>query len=404
MPEVDMLLQTDFPSRRNLLPTHIPPAIVLGGGRTGLGIVRSLAQAGIRSIVVSNNNDDIAIASRHAQKYHVGTFEGESFVEDLLRLRTSLPEKGVLLFSDDCPLTTVSRHRHLLADAFHFNLPPHDLIVQLGLKLPFFEIAQKLGFPVPATQLLCAESDLTGIDALRPPLCVKPNGRSEAYDSKFKKAYRLDSCAEAITLTEQILSVVPEVIVQEWIEGPNDSIFFSLCSMSETEPVCFTGRKGRSWPPQIGVTASCWAAPDMADELETITTSFFRAVGITTGLASMEFKRDQRDGRFLMVEPTVGRANLQEEIAALCGINICQVNYCDAADLPRPQLNLDASHIWRDELRDKIAAKLLGVDCYYPEKHIIHNAYWRWDDPAPAIRTILEYPKRIVHRFKRNKH
>jgi hypothetical protein len=112
----------------------------------------------------------------------------------------------------------------------------------------------------------------------------------------------------------------------------------------------------------------------------------------------MEFKRDQRDGRFVMVEPTVGRSNAQQEISALCGINLCHVAYCDAAGLPRPPLHLDPTHVWRNEFTDFFAAWILGRIWSYPPGHQIHNAYWRWDDPAPALMAAAGYAKRALRR------
>jgi hypothetical protein len=108
-------------------------------------------------------------------------------------------------------------------------------------------------------------------------------------------------------------------------------------------------------------------------------------IGLTYGFASMEYKRDQRDGGFRFVEPTVGRTDGQVEISALCGINLCHVGYCDAAGQPCPPLKLDPTHVWRDEFRDFISARILGTSCFYPPSHRIHNAYWRWDDPGPAL-------------------
>jgi predicted ATP-grasp superfamily ATP-dependent carboligase len=229
------------------------------------------------------------------------------------------------------------------------------------------------------------QGDLNRLLDLRPPLCVKPNGRSSGYDGSFKKAYRIETQANARMLCERVLQRVGEVIVQEWIEGPNDSIYFCLCYMNSGSAVAFTGRKGRSWPPQIGRTASCWAAPEVAERLEDMTIRFFRSIGLTNGFASMEYKRDQRDGSFRFVEPTVGRIDGQVEISALCGINLCHVGYCDAAGRPRPSLKLDPAHVWREEFRDFISARILGTSCFYPPRHRIHNAYWRWDDPGPAL-------------------
>jgi predicted ATP-grasp superfamily ATP-dependent carboligase len=375
-----------------------PAAIVLGGGINGLSVVRSLAQAGLRPVVVVNSKYDIAMASRYARRFVVSTFHGEDFVEELLRLRSALPQGGVIIFADDRPLLTVSQYRNHVAPLFGFQLPPHELLVDLTLKERFFRLAQQGGFPAPKTLLLRKHSDLNGLGDLQPPLCVKANSRSQAYDGAFRKAYRVETRADARLLCEQVLDRVGEVIVQEWIEGSNDSIYFCLCYLGPAASVAFTGRKARSWPPQIGLTASCWAAPEAAEQLENLTIRFFQSIGLTSGFASMEYKRDQRDGVFRFVEPTVGRIDGQIEISALCGINLCHVAYCDSAGQPCPPLKLDPTHVWRDEFKDFISARLLGTSCFYPPRHRIHNAYWRWDDPGPALLVAANSVKQILRR------
>jgi predicted ATP-grasp superfamily ATP-dependent carboligase len=378
----------------------MPKAIVLGGGTNGLSAVRSLAQAGLSPIIVVDSPGDFAAATRLAQRHVVTTFNGEPFIDEMVRLQKDLPQEGILICSDDVPLLTLSCYRDCLAPYFKFQLPPHELLSSLTLKESFFQLAQRGGFPVPGTLLLRDYGDVGLLRDLRPPLCVKPNGRSPAYDNSFLKAYRVESHAEARILCERVLDAVGQVIVQEWIEGPNDSIYFSLCYMGQPNPVAFTGRKGRSWPPQVGVTASCWAAPEVAEELECLTLQFFQNIGVTTGFASMEYKRDQRDGRFLMVEPTVGRTDGQVEISALCGVNLCHIAYCDLAGLPRPPLRLDPTHVWRDEFKDFISARLLGTSCSYPPGSRIHNTFLRWNDPAPALLVAARGIKRMTKAFR----
>jgi len=374
------------------------PAIVLGGGINGLSAVRSLAQAGLRSIVVIDHERDPAAVSRYSRKFVVTTFDGMAFIDQLLHLRKALPADGVLICVDDRPALAVSRYRDQLAPYFRFRLPAHDLLRDLALKESFFHLAKRDGYPVPRTRLLRNRAELGELCDFTPPLCIKPNSHSPAYLSSFQKAYRVETKAEARLLCERVMNAVGEVIVQEWIEGANDSIYFCLCYMGQPEPVVFTGRKGRSWPPQTGITASCWAAPEVAPELEELTINFFRSVGVTSGFASMEYKRDQRNGRFLMVEPTVGRTDGQEEISALCGINLCYVGYCDAAGLPQPRLVLDPTHVWRDELLDLRSAQVLGTRRSYPSGYRLHNAYWRYNDPAPALLRMIQYAKSAIRR------
>jgi D-aspartate ligase len=116
-----------------------PAAIVLGGGINGLSVIRSLAQAGLRSVVVVDAND-VAMGSRYARRFTVSTFHGEDFVEELLRLGKGMPHGDVILFADDRPLLTVSQYRNRVAPLFGFQLPPHEL-VDLTLKERFFRLA-----------------------------------------------------------------------------------------------------------------------------------------------------------------------------------------------------------------------------------------------------------------------
>ncbi|MGX9428761.1 MULTISPECIES: hypothetical protein [Bradyrhizobium] len=102
----------------------------------------------------------------------------------------------------------------------------------------------------------------------------------------------------------------------EVVEGSNDSIHFGLCYMSPRASVAFTGRKGHSWPSQIGLTASCWAAPEVAEQLEDLTIRFFRSIGLTNGFVSMEYKRDQRASGFRFVSQPLG-SDGQVEISSL---------------------------------------------------------------------------------------
>ena len=394
-----------MPRTRKFDPNAImnpnPVPVVVGGSVNSLTAVRSLARAGLRPILVSCV-DGPGTASKYARIFKVPTYSKESLIDNLIHLKTQLPNGAVLICVEDTPAITVSRYRERLAP--HFNLPklpPHEQYVEIGLKDHFFQMAQKGGFPVPSTLLLKSLDDVESVKDLRLPLCVKPNIHTVAYDRSFKKAYRVDSYSEAQSLCEDILNAAGEVLVQEWIEGSNDSIYFALCYMVDPKPVVFVGRKGRSWPPQIGVTASCWAAPEVADELEEMTVRFFRSVGFTHGFASMEYKRDSRDSRFRMVEPTIGRTNGQVEIAALCGINLCYAAYCDAAQLPLPAPNLDPKHVWRDEFTDFISARILGQSCSYPPGYKVHNAYMRWDDPGPGFFALKDLSRRMLLRARR---
>ena len=117
-----------------------------------------------------------------------------------------------------------------------------------------------------------------------------------------------------------------------------------------------------------------------------MTSLFFRQVGFT-GMGSMEYKRDVRDGRFYMVEPTAGRTDFQEEVAALNGVNIPYAAYCYELGLAAPADTREpVPRIWRDPLSDRWSLEEgdEGVDAR-SQSHAVFDAYWRWNDPRPWL-------------------
>src|SRR5699024_2674480 len=112
------------------------------------------------------------------------------------------------------------------------------------------------------------------------------------YAAAFRKAYRCESVGEALGLVRCILPVLPDIVIQEWIEGKDSDIYFCLqyiTAAGETA-ASFVGRKIRSWPPHVGGTASC--APASSAETRILTertTEFFQHAGVR-GMAGMEYK------------------------------------------------------------------------------------------------------------------
>jgi hypothetical protein len=100
----------------------------------------------------------------------------------------------------------------------------------------------------------------------------------------------------------------------------------------------------------------------------------------------MEFKKDARTGQFLMIEPTVGRIDGQEEVATLHEANIPLAAYCHQAGFPGIDCVSDPNPvIWRDFVSDWKASRSNGAHLQLITKARIHDAYWRRDDLVPAL-------------------
>ncbi|MFL6657058.1 MAG: carboxylate--amine ligase [Massilia sp.] len=366
--------------------SSLVPAVVVGGGLNALGIVRSLGLAGIPLIVVDTDPKSPAMRSRYGRKVVCEALEGEPFLACLRDVARGQAARMMLFVTEEKSVIAISELREQLAPMFYLRLPEHERLMQLMHKQGFQELAESVNAPVPRTVRLEGKEDLPKVASLTYPCVFKPSKKDYGYGALFKKAYKVASPAEVAELYERIHPVLADMVVQEWIEGSDAEVYFCLQYVgADGEAVSsFAGRKIRSWPPRIGGTASCTEAWDVADQLQEMTTTFFRQVGFT-GMGSMEYKRDERDGRFYMVEPTVARTDFQEEVASLNGVNIPQAAYLYESGLDRvtPVRN-PVPQIWREPMCDRWSFEEGGgVVDQRSRDHVVNDAYWRLNDPRP---------------------
>ncbi len=321
----------------------------------------------------------------------IAALHGEPLVEELVRLGTTQFSglRPVLFLTQEESVKMVSHHRDRLAALYRFSLPSIELVDALQHKQGFQRLAEQLDSPIPPLVHIRTLADLPALETLHYPVVIKPGERHAGYGQHFKKAYRVESVAEATELIRRILPVMADVVVQEWTEGPDSNIYFCLQYLDRQGQVTasFTGRKIRSWPPQVGGTASCMPAPDADAELSALTARFFQEAGVI-GMAGMEYKRDVRSGDFRMVEPTIGRTDYQAEVAALNGVNLPYAAYCAELDRPwsasAPARRSLAWHM-RSEDRQSAAAQHQRPRQGFEGVDGVRDALWRWGDPAPCL-------------------
>ncbi|MDA3913502.1 FAD-dependent oxidoreductase [Oleiagrimonas sp.] len=379
------------------------PAVVVGAGVNGLGVARSLARAGVPVWLLESNGRCPEMYSRAATALKIESLLGETLVEELVRLGAAQFSglRPVLFLTQEQSVKTVSHHRDRLFPLYRFSLPLLDVVDTLLHKQGFQRLAEQFGSPIPPLVHVRTLADLPELDNLQYPVVVKPGERHAEYAQKFKKAYFVHSAADAVELIRRILPVMSDIVVQEWIEGPDSNIYFCLQSIDRQGQVTgsFTGRKIRSWPPQVGGTASCIAAPEVHGELSCMTTRFFRDAGVI-GMASMEFKRDEHTREFRMVEPTIGRTDYQEEVATLNGVNLPYAAYCSELDFPLPASAVTKGPVlWRVRSEDmqSAVAQNQRITQGYPSGVRVTDALCRWCDPMPCLVQGLQRVRRALH-------
>lgn len=392
---------------------HPVPAVIVGLGMTGLGVARSLSPYRIPLVAVDTLPRQASSYTRLCRKILVDPSRGEDMWEALLKLGASRnAERAVLFLTKDTAVLKASALREQLARYFHFHLPDPEHVHVLMDKTAFAEFAGEHGLPVPATFVVRHGGEWERVLEECPlPCIVKPKYRSGVWVAAgLPKAYRADSREQLASLIRTLGAVEDDYVVQEWIPGPDSEVFFHLAYYDGNgqSVVSFTGRKLRQWPPLVGSTTLAEAA--QSEEVDTEARRLMRLVGFK-GLGSVEFKRDPRDGRFKITEATVGRPNLQSEVATANGVNIAYFAYRDLLGKAHPParrptrracwvfLDNDLSSAWHYWRRGE-----LSVSEFF-RSYRCHRYYadFSWRDPMPFLVTVIRVARKMLQRIFLNR-
>ena len=196
--------------------------MVLGGDYQGLGIVRNLAQHGVRTFVIDDERS-IARFSRHvhgsARIVDLGT--GDSFVDELSRLGARHGLDGWVVYpTRDETVAAIARNRERLAAQFRIATAAWDAVRWAWDKRNTYRLAAELDVPAPRTWRPADRTELEAIDG-QPPFAIKPAIKENFFYETKAKAWRADSAAELATLFTRAAAIVGpgEVMVQELIPG-----------------------------------------------------------------------------------------------------------------------------------------------------------------------------------------
>jgi len=377
------------------------PVVVVGESLNSLGIVRSLAGHGIEIHVAATTRWCPAALSRHARVATVPALEGRPLVDGLLALARRLGRRAVLMLCGDRQVDAVNDHRDELAALYRFTLPPAAVLRTLANKATFQRFALQHGLDVPRTAVLHAgEPVAAALRELTLPLVLKPADKGRVLAGHTERAARVDTRAEAEAVAARMLAGSGCVVAQEWIAGDDTDIYFALfaCDADSRVLGMFCGRKLVCDPPGVGSTGICVDAGVQSAPLAREALRFIRASGYR-GIGSMEYKRDRRSGRFVIVEPTVGRSDWQEEIATLCGVNLpLQAWRAECGLPPEPPRPMAEPQAW--------SASLFHPRPALPEGTRLRDGWLRLDDPLPGLHHYLvgELGRRVLRRLGRLLH
>jgi D-aspartate ligase len=370
------------------------PVVVVGGSVAGLGVVRSLFSTGAPVMVLDTSRLNAALWSRHCEGRMIASLSGRQLIDELKAAGSRFAQRPLLVLTQDATVEAVSRWRDDLEPYYRFLLPPPDIVEIFNDKGEFHDFAMREQFSVPESVVVRRIDDLVRIEALQLPVIVKPARKTDLQESGLDRAARFDRLEDATTHCMALMKLKASAIVQQWVDGPDDEIFFCLffCDLYGQPLRFFTGRKLSAYPAGVGSTATCIAAPEAHAELKALTvrlTSMTRYAGI----GGLEFKRDSKTGEFIIIEPTVGRTDWQEEIATLSGVNIPAAAWMYAMGRSiEPVETASIGSAWRTSLKHRSPPALRKTNLR------IVDGYWRANDPIPGLIFYgIEPVRRMLH-------
>ena len=342
------------PTDQNVMMSNpnYPVVITAADHPTGLITARSLIDVDAHIIGLYRNRDAPACKSALWSELAELGATPEAVASNLIRISRRFTRKPLLLPIQDDMVQWVSRHRAQLAAHFNFHLPSAEITELLLDKAAFHRWAEANAVPVPTSYIVDNENALwNALAELNFKAIIKPYLKTEVWDrlSPADKVFKIRAPRDLRDIHFDLFTACAKLVVQEWIPGGDENVFFCLTFFDQhgIDHAYFTGRKLHQWPIACGSTAV--AVSDNCPEIIAITKGILRRLGYK-GLGSIEFKRNPVDGRYYLIEPTVGRNDLQSYVAVPRGYNFTRLAFEDFMGPPKTAVQPKKKKaIWIDE-------------------------------------------------------
>jgi D-aspartate ligase len=312
------------------------PVIVLGCGATALGIIRCLHIVGIPAYVACPPHDQVT-RSRWYRPTPGTPWDGTLGAPALDALRAMPLERAVLIPSaDDAALWLADIPHGDLGQRFRVSSSSRATLEILEDKTNFAEFLRRTNIPHPRTFYIESEADIDAVpyEDLDSTF-IKPANSQKFSDVTGVKALRVSSKDELRRVWEKLHAQGFKLMAQEYVPGPPSNHYFvdGFRDRHGNLTGLFTRRRIRIHPPDFGNSSYCVSIPleEIPEPIESMVELLSKVD--YRGIFSAEFKQDSRDGKFRILEVNT-RAWTYVEFAGRCGVNVCQMAYEDALELP----------------------------------------------------------------------
>ncbi len=374
-------------------PTPPVPVLIFGPHITALGVLRRLAERRVPSYVVDSTSNIIVRSRwyRPTQPTLLETSDSATLARFLESL--DLPRAVLIPCSDQWTLAVAGLPTEL-RQRYPASVPPRAAVEQFVDKDRFRALVDRLDIPRPRTALIHDPADLDrATDEDLANGFLKPT-ESFRHNRHFgTKGFFIESRAQAVRLVEQASAAGITFMLQEWIPGDMSKtvLIDGFIDRDGTVTTVMARRRVRMDPPKLANTSSDVTIP--LDQVREAVASARRLLGDVDyrGIFNVEFKFDERDGLFKIIEVNPRPTWFVGHIAR-AGLDLPWLSYLDAQELPLPEPapyqlgryglyeRLDAAAVfraWRSRRRPEGSV----LRPWLKGDHVL----FRWNDPLPGI-------------------
>ncbi len=338
-----------------MVQQKLPGVVVLGSDFKALGVIRSLAQRGIPSVVVDNNPRS-AWFSRHVVrrfKWHT-RMAGERFVAFLLNIGKKYHlEQWILFPTQDEVVELIAHNVQSLSQVYQLTTQDWDIIRWAHDKRLTYQMAQEVGVPYPKTYYPQHKEELATLD-IPFPVIIKPASSIRFQHATRLKALPATSVQELLMQYEKAIESIltDEVMVQQIIPG-NGRVQYSIATFCEEGNVkaWMTARRTRQYPIDYGLGSSFVEAMNVPALLP-LAEKLLRHMGVS-GMVEVEFKYDERDQQYKLLDINT-RPWGWHTLCIACGLDFPYMQYCatTGSTYSNPSYNVDYRYHWVRMLTD----------------------------------------------------
>ena len=380
------------------------PALVMGAGFTGLGALRAVRDAGV-PVWSACPPGDLATYSRWFRRLPgAPDWDGSTTGVEQALAASGLEGAVLIPCADDiADWVACNTVNGKVMDRYFASTSGPATTRILQDKARFAEWIEGKDIASPRSFLVHDDSDFDHLPFEQlDRVFIKPIDSQTFSRITGRKGVWVESAQACRETWSQMQAQGHGMIVQEYVPGPvaNHVFVDGFRDRNGRYPGLFARRRCRIHPPDFGNSTYCRSIT--LEEIEPVVSACMRLLDQLDyrGIFSAEFKQDERDGEYRILEVNT-RAWWYVEFAARCGVNVCGMAWRDAQSLPveavrRYRVGKGCVNWIEDanalkHARESFTTALLDWPGAY--EHV-----YRWDDPRPAIHRISGQLRRSLAR------